>query len=96
MWIECKALDAWPKRAASVVRFQRFTDEQRLFLLQRHGFLFVRVGREYLLFGWKEAFESCGKMAQLSLRQAALEHWSGAVNWLEFLEVIVNETPNKE
>ena len=79
-----------------MVRFQRYTDEQRLFLLHRHGFLFLRVGREYLLFGWKAAYENCGKVTQFALRQIALKSWKGAVHWSEFLETIVNENPNED
>lgn len=94
VWIECKSLDKWPSRSTTVVRLSRFTDEQRLFLWERHGFLFLRVAREYLLFGWLDAYERCGRVLRTELQGRALKAWKGSVDWAEFTEVIRNACPN--
>lgn len=35
-WIECKYLEDWPKREATTVRIDHFTQQQRVWLLRRH------------------------------------------------------------
>ena len=54
-WIELKWLEAWPKRAATIVRIPHYTKEQKHFLLSRgraggRCWLLLRVGDEHLLF----------------------------------------------
>ena len=59
-WIELKWLEAWPKRAGTVVRIPHYTKEQKHFLLSRgraggRCWLLLRVGREHLLFDHEQA-----------------------------------------
>lgn len=63
-WIECKYLEAWPRRAETTVRIPHFSPQQRVWLLRRylachkrrtnHGqvflILYVAETREHLLF----------------------------------------------
>ncbi len=59
-WIELKWLEAWPKRADTIVRVPHYTKEQKHFLLSRgraggRCWLLLRVGREHLLFDHEAA-----------------------------------------
>lgn len=85
VWIELKAIPKWPTRPLTSVTFG-LDELQRDFLWERHGWLFVRVGREYLLFGCTAAKHLVDKPAatQATLQQMADGHWKNSVNWKEF------------
>jgi hypothetical protein len=94
IWIECKALDGWPKRAETAVKMKRYTDEQRLFLFMRRGFLLLRVAREYLLFDDMNAWQVVGRVNQETLRLSAMRTWKGSIDWAEFATTIKGNRPN--
>src|SRR5579859_7604255 len=87
VFVELKATDDWPARAKTQVRFDaEFTEEQRWFCLERRGWVFVRVRREYLLFSHAAAFKliDTPEGTQAALKAAAVQIWVGSVNWKEF------------
>lgn len=84
VWIECKALDKWPARASTPVRLSRYTDDQKYFLTQRNGFLFVRVGREYILICGKSELTLAGTLPREDLIRCAVGYWKGSVDWEQF------------
>lgn len=93
IWIECKALDKWPKRPYTVVKFE-MDDLQRDFLLERRGWLWCRVGREYLLFHYSDAYwiVDTEQATQERLRRVATKIWVNKVDWQEFAAIISRRT----
>jgi hypothetical protein len=85
IFIELKALERWPARASSPVVLG-LEELQRYFIVERRGWLFVRVGREYLLFDANETFVwvDRAEATQAVLRQVATKVWKNSVNWKEF------------
>lgn len=94
VWIENKVLDKWPTRPGTMVKLKRYTDEQRLFLVSRRGFLLLRVGREYLLFDSMHAWQAVGLVNEETLRRYALKIWKGSIEWREFCGCIIAARPN--
>lgn len=91
-WVELKRLDAFPKRAATPVRINHFTVEQKLWLRRRgeaggRAWLFVQVGQEYFLFDWGEAQCVCS-YTQAEWRENYRASWKGRCNWSEWLRVV--------
>jgi hypothetical protein len=90
VFIELKALRQWPKRPETKVSLG-LSDAQRDFLEMRRGWLFVRVGKEYLLFDWRAVFcidvQDKPQTAHM-LRSRACQVWKNSVNWKEFEEWI--------
>lgn len=81
-WIECKKLDAWPRRPATPVRFPKFTREQRQWLLKRasrggivHVAVLVRFER--FLFPGAWAAEHLGHCNRTELVYSADAAWGG-------------------
>ena len=93
VWIECKALDRWPVRPGTAVKLSRFTPEQRAFLRARRGFLFLRVGRDYLLYHGP-VIENMDRMNRAEMVAGAECQWQGSVDWQEFCVVIRGRNPN--
>lgn len=89
IWIELKALDKWPHRATTPAEFG-LEDLQRLFLKFRRGWLFVRVGREYLLFNTYHAVHNVDKphSTQTVLLAKASQFWRNHVDWAEFTQCL--------
>lgn len=85
IWIECKALDKWPARSRTPVKFG-LDDLQKDFLLERRGWLWCRVRREYLLFNHNSAFWliDTPDATQEVVRSWAHKIWNNSVNWKEF------------
>jgi len=86
-WIELKQMDAWPKRPGTIVSCKHYTAVQRAFLKAkgRHGgnaWLFVKIGREYMLFDWEEA-QLFGTLNGADTRKLAGYVWSNRMNWAE-------------
>jgi hypothetical protein len=67
-----------------------------MFLVKRHGFLFVRVGRDYLLFYGPGPITVAGTLPKKELMRAACAIWHGSVDWEMFADVIRDLDPNKE
>ena len=91
VWVENKELDDWPKRAKTKVALG-LRDDQKLFLLERHGFLLLRVSREYLLFGWEDAYWLVEHSTQAEMRNFALATWKGKIEWEQFSRILRHES----
>jgi len=94
-WAELKYLAEFPVRPSTVVRIPHFTDEQRLWLKSRGeagglAWLFVQVGREYLLFDHVNAQEIGVPLGygSVEFREAATARWVGRCDWGELLNII--------
>jgi hypothetical protein len=80
-WIELKWLEAWPKRAATVVKIAHYTKEQKHFLLSRgraggRCWLLLRVEKDHLLIDHERA-QDVGKAHGDWMRAAAKGSWVG-------------------
>jgi len=89
-WVELKYLEAWPKRASTLVRIKHYTQQQRDWLLLRHAAggrvaLLLQVRREYLLFKGA-ACQEVGGLRRYDLLSLASDHWLQPVGWAEVLE----------
>ena len=98
-WIELKFLPKWPKRAATLVRVDHFTKEQKIFLHNYsmaggRCFVWIQVDNEYFLFdGLKAAmhlgYESASDNGwrRKDFAPNALVHFKkGASDWARFVE----------
>lgn len=94
VWIEAKALDKWPARDGTIVRLTRFTDDQKYFLINRNGFLFLRVSRDYLLFYGARQIMNAGTVTRAEMYDMALRWWKGQVDWKQFTDEIKSMRPN--
>jgi hypothetical protein len=85
IWIECKTLARWPVRPFTRVRLG-LEPLQVDFLRERRGWLWVRVGREYLLFDHSVMCIAgfADGMTQGALRMQTVQIWKNSVNWQEF------------
>jgi hypothetical protein len=85
VFIELKALHTWPSRPMTPVKIN-LDALQREFLKERHGWLFLRVKRDYLLYSWDRAYvfdDSPGWPAHI-MKAAANKTWKHKVDWKEF------------
>ena len=94
-WIELKALDSWPARDRTPVRFKHLTEYQRRWLKKRgeaggRCWLFVRVERMYLLIHWSNV-QYVGELPREDLINLAHASWHGSVDW-DSMEVILECT----
>ena len=92
IWIECKALKKWPRMGP--VKFG-LDDLQKDFLLERRGWCFVRVGREYLLFNYRCAHDLLDTPGadRVVLTMGCAGRWTGKVDWKEFAKLISKRRP---
>lgn len=84
-WMELKQIDEWPKRESTILKIDHYTDDQRLWLKRKgkaggHVWLFVKVGRDYLLFDW-EAAQRVGKLNKAALYDIAWKVWEKKMDW---------------
>lgn len=91
-WMELKQIDAWPKRASTIVRCKHYTDAQRIFLKNKgryggHTWLFVKIARHYLLFNWTEA-QDFGTLNKEDTLKLAGFVWHNRMNWEELAHVL--------
>jgi hypothetical protein len=86
--LELKALERWPTRARTVVKFTCYTDEQKRFLWLRQGTLLLRCKRDYLLFAGREAIYKAGSCGRGELETLATAKWRGRIDWEEFAGVL--------
>lgn len=98
-WIEDKYLDHWPVRKG-VVRCDHFTIQQRLWARTRIAYrgacwLFLQVGREYLLFRGDVAAEFLGNCDEATLRTKALGVWC-PLNDVELRQALLASKPLME
>lgn len=79
-WVELKALHEWPKRAATPVRIDHFTPQQRIWLRNRWmaggaAYLLLKVDGEYLLFTGAYAADHVGNVPRMELINNAVGYW---------------------
>ena len=91
-WIELKWLEAWPKRADTIVRIPHYTKEQKHFLLTRgraggHCWLLLRVGRHHLLFN-NERVQDVGSSNYPWLRAAATLEADGRIDFEQLTRIL--------
>ena len=96
-WIEDKFLDHWPRRGG-IVKVPHFVQEQRVWLTRRRiagggAWLFLQVGREYLLFDGRTAAEVLGLTDEETLRRAAIKVWTSGLNDSELIECLRSTRP---
>jgi hypothetical protein len=75
-WVELKQLDEWPARDTTIVRFHRYTNNQRIWLTRRwkkggRSFLLLRVKTDWLMFAGADAWP-LGMVCRRELEQLAL------------------------
>lgn len=91
-WVELKTIPGWPKRAASVVTIEHYTQEQRLwlFLRGRGCWLLLKVGEAWLLFDHTAAWE-VGRVTKQRLEKIATRIWIGNPKGPEFIQAITEK-----
>ena len=94
-WIELKQMDKWPVRPSTIVRCKHYTPQQRNFLVNKGGhggnaWLFVKIGRDYLLFHWQQAIKF-GELNTAETRALALGIWHNRMNWEELADMLAVE-----
>ena len=82
-WIEVKKTKAWPKRSSTPVRLDHpLLPSQRVWIRRRlmrggHVWVFVQIGRDYLLFSGGYAILGFGEATRHDLLRNSLAHWVG-------------------
>jgi hypothetical protein len=84
-WIELKKLAEWPKRESTIVRIDHYTSEQRIWLKDKgkvggFTFLFLQVGRDYMLFDWQQA-QQVGQVPKGDLVAGCRKYWQKRIDW---------------
>ena len=92
-WVELKKLEAWPKRAETVVGIPHYTSQQRVWLLRRWtkgglSLLLLQVGKEWLLFDGEFAALHVGRCTKGRLEEEAQYHWKKKPSSWEFQAAI--------
>ena len=77
-WMELKILAEWPARDTTVVKFKRYTKEQKMWLrdhwdLGGRSFLVLKVGPEWMAFAGPDA-AVCGSITRSELESVAIIH----------------------
>lgn len=93
-WIELKQLEDWPARAETVVHFDHFTPQQRVWLLRRwlsggNAWMLIKVADEWLLLDGKTAAEIVGKVTRSELMRACKCFWMSGASMDESLAAFV-------
>lgn len=81
-WIELKVNPAWPARASTLVKFETFTKQQRIWLRNRwnaggSAYLLARVGRNHLLWTGSDAADFVGIVDREKLEALAVMNTVG-------------------
>lgn len=92
-WVELKWLRAWPKGAATPVRVEHFTPQQKLWLRRRRrrggaAWLLLQCRKEWLLLQGEVAADCLGKATREQLLLAAHRVWANGINKMELLECL--------
>lgn len=90
VWVELKAKEDWPKREATKVWWDHFTEQQALWLRTRKGWLLMRIGRQYLLLDGGQAWDMwCARgWTQSELMHRARAVWNGRIPFNDFVKEI--------
>lgn len=102
-WIELKALDRWPKRAGTRVT-SGLTLIQGRWLVDRaqkgngQCFIFLKVGRDYLLWRWIDAhiLAPTARVNQAALKALAMKKWENRIDFDELAEVLATPMSTHE
>lgn len=91
-FIELKNMEEWPKAAPTNFGLR---SEQALFLERwtRHGglgFVFARIGDDYILIHGKDALELYRKVSRDRAIEMAAGFWSGSMDWRAFSQHLRN------
>lgn len=96
-WVELKVIPAWPVRVKTLVKVERFTPQQKLFLLNTGPgswfLLKVDTANEWLLFDWQSAQE-VGYWTKEGLYQQAFRIWKRIPPGREFVDAIIQTILN--
>lgn len=89
-WIELKNLTAWPVRPKTIVKFSRYTQDQKDFLRAKGehtgmAFLLAKIDRDYLLWDW-EAAQDIGTLNTADTIESALVVMKGKLNPVDLCE----------
>ena len=94
-WIELKSIDAWPARPETPLRIEHFSQEQRIWLLQRskaggEAWLLLKVADDWLLFDGEMAAALVGEDegTQQMLKDNCNTLWEGGLDEKELLEIL--------
>lgn len=91
-WLELKWLRAWPVHKGTVVTIPHYTQQQRVWLLQRwrlggKAFLLVQVRLEWLLFTGGQAWD-VGRVPRAGLYQRAIKKWDDGLSDQDLIDVL--------
>ena len=91
-WIELKWLEAWPKRADTIVRIPHYTKEQKHFLLSRgraggRCWLLLRVGTWHLLMDHERA-QRAGELKKGLLLSHSSLSWGGRIDFEQLTRIL--------
>jgi hypothetical protein len=92
-WIELKFIRDLPKRAATIVRIDHFTPQQRVWLLERSlaggkVFLLLKLASSWMIFEGRVASEFVGLVDYATLKEKAIQVWDKTLNKTEFRKII--------
>lgn len=98
-WIELKWVRRWPVRAATLVRIDHYTREQKRWLRKRHragggAWLLLQCGREWLLFSGETAHDHVGNVTRHDLYQCAKAVWRNGLKDKELSECLTRDWDN--
>ncbi len=91
-WIELKYLEKWPQ-LKTIVSLNHFTKEQRNWIYI-HGkatgrvFLFLKAGKDYLIFNHEVVF-TLGSCTRGELLQQATMFWHKKINYSELKKILL-------
>jgi hypothetical protein len=79
-WVELKWLREWPANAESIVRFEHFTPQQRVWHIRRRlaggvSWVLVQCGSEWLLFDGAVAAQYLNQCSRDGLLKVAARYW---------------------
>jgi hypothetical protein len=91
-WMELKYMPEWPRKASTLVKFPKFSTQQRVWLVKRsvrqgNCFVFLQVKNLYLLFEGGFAGQHFDRMTKDEMIKNALYVWDyfpgeGLMKWL--------------
>ena len=94
-WLELKSIDSWPARPETPLRIEHFSQEQRIWLLQRckaggEAWLLLKVSDDWLLFDGEMAAALVGEDegTQQMLKDNCNTLWEGGLDEQELLEIL--------
>ncbi len=99
-WIELKYMREWPKRADTVVRFPKYTPQQRSWHKRRRSrggnvWLLLKVGRmEWLIFDAAVAANLFDTLTRKQMEDIALMNWKKGLTAEDLKKIIQQGLPS--